>query len=193
MNIIFLSNNIQLYLFTQLLLQDTAGMEKAGGVGTMTRSYFRQAVGVILVYDTSNLESLNKIKTWVEAAEETCEYAQYLVYALWGNEKGSHYSSINNPVEDYHLTDLLAQLESTLAKPIQIEGQLVCRMNGIDQITVASNYETLVRTVHSKIKKIDRAMKEVSQRITLDPNLAENLAAREGNTEKKENSWSCSC
>lgn len=163
----------------QLWLHDTAGMEKKGGVVSMTRSYFRQAIGVILVYDTSNLESLHTVMDWVGAAEETCEFAQHLVYALWGNEKGSLYSSVNNPVEQYHLKDFLAKLENTLARPIEIEDQLVCRMNGIDQSAVANNYETLVRTLHSKVKEIDTVMKEASQRINLADH--ENLGG-EGDT-----------
>ena len=159
----------------QLLLQDTAGMEKRGGVGTMTKTYFRQAVGVILVYDTSNLESLLKIKTWVEAAEETCVYSQHLIYTLWGNEKGSMYSSVNNPVEPDHLSALLAQLQSTLAKPIHIEDQLVCKMDATNQAAVTENYEILVRSIHRKVKEIDTVMKEASQRITLErPNVVEN-------------------
>ena len=150
-------------------------MEKKGGVVSMTRSYFRQAIGVIIVYDTRNLESLYKIKDWVKAAEETCDYAQHLVYALWGNEKGSLFSSVDNPIEEYHLKGLLGQLEGTLAKPIQIEDQLVCRLNGIDQTDVANNYETLVRTIHNNVKKIDTVMKEASQKIILNPNVEGNL------------------
>lgn len=175
--------NIQ-SLHIQLWLHDTAGMEKKGGVVSMTKSYFRQAVGIILVYDTKNLESLYKIKDWVKVAEDTCEYAENLVYALWGNEKGSLFSSVDNPVENYHLDDLLDQLRVTLAKPVQIEGQLVCQLNGIDQTAVANNYETLVRTIHSNVKRKDTVMKEVSQKIALAPNLEVNPGDDPNNTQK---------
>ena len=121
----------------------------------MTRSYFREAIGVILVYDTSNLESLNKLQTWVDVTRDACIYSNHLVYAIWGNEKGSHYSSVSNPVKDYNLRDLIDIL------PIQVERQLVCKFNGTDQTAVADNYETLVRTIQSKIKEIDTTMKGV--------------------------------
>ena len=163
----------------QLLLQDTAGMEKEGGVRTMTRSYFREAIGVILVYDTSNLESLNKLHTWVEVADEACIYSRHLVYAIWGNEKGAHYSSVCNPVKDYHLRDLITNLK------IQLEEQLVCRMDGMDQTAVADKYETLVRTIQGKIKTINTAMKEVSQRIVLDPNVEGNLGGDQDTIEQQ--------
>ena len=122
----------------------------------MTRSYFREAIGVILVYDTSNLESLNKLQTWVAVTRDACIYSGHLVYAIWGNEKGTHHhSSVSNPVQDYHLRDLIGTL------PIQVERQLVCNFDGTDQISVASNYETLVRTIQSKVQEIDTTMKGV--------------------------------
>ena len=163
-------------------------MEKKGGVVSMTKSYFRQAIGVILVYDTSDLASLHTIIDWVKATEGTCDYAQHLVYALWGNDKGSLYSSVNNPVEQDHLKDLLSQLEDTLARRIEIEDQLVCRMNATDQNAVANNYETLVRTIYSKIKDIDTVMKEASQRINLADQ--ENLGG-ERDTVKNQPSRTC--
>ena len=138
-------------------------MEKEGGVRTMTRGYFREAIGVILVYDTSNLESLNKLRTWVDVTQEACIYSQHLVFAMWGNEKGAHYSSVCSPVRNYNLTDLIQSL------PVSVEDQLVCRMNGTDQMAVANNYETLIRTIRNKIEEINTAMKEVSQRVVLNP------------------------
>jgi hypothetical protein len=151
------ANFVNNFVPIQLLLQDTAGMEKEGGVRTMTRSYFREAIGVILVYDTSNLESLNKLRTWVQVTRDACIYSQHLVFAIWGNEKGAHYSSVSNPVKDYNLTDLVDNL------PIQVEEQLVRRMDGTDQTAVADNYETLVRTVQCKIKEIDTTMRRAPQ------------------------------
>ena len=121
----------------------------------MTRSYFREAIGVILVYDTSNLESLNKLRTWVDVTRDACIYSDHLVYAIWGNEKGSHYSSVSNPVKDYNLRDLIDIL------PIQVEDQLVCNFNGMDQTAVADNYETLVRTIQSKVKEIETIQSKV--------------------------------
>lgn len=133
----------------------------------MTRSYFREAIGVILVYDTSNLESLNKLRTWVEVTRDVCIYSNHLIFAIWGNEKGAHFSSVSNPVKDYNLRDLIDTL------PIQVEEQLVCNFDGMDQTAVAKNYETLVRTIQSKIKEIDTTMRGVPQEnppIVLNPN-----------------------
>ena len=157
-------------------------MEKEGGVRTMTRGYFREAIGVILVYDTSNLESLNKLHTWVKVTREACIYSDHLVYAIWGNEKDIHFSSICNPVKDYHLRDLIDTL------PIQVERQLVCSFNGMDQTAVAGNYETLVRTIQSKIEMIDTTMKGVpvpqeNPTIVLNPNTEED----------EQSSCACAC
>lgn len=130
-----------------------------GGVGTMTKSYFRQAVAVILVYDTRDLESLNKLHEWAKMAEETCDYKEHLTYALWGNDKGDIFSNVNNPVEQYHLENL----QRTLPQSVKIEPQLVCTLNGMeDHESVVGYYETLVRMLDSRMLDIERRLKETS-------------------------------
>lgn len=124
----------------------------------MTRAYFRQAIAVILVYDTLDLESLNKLLEWAKAVDETCDFKQHVVYALWGNEKGTLYSSAMNPVESYHVEGLL----KSLPKSVCVESQLVCQMNGKDQMKVVENYETLVRTVDNCTREIERKIKQAS-------------------------------
>ena len=52
---------------------DTAGQERFRNI---TNTYYRGAQAVILVYDTTNQESFDNIKHWLEQAEghasETC-------------------------------------------------------------------------------------------------------------------------
>ena len=127
----------------------------------MTKSYFRQAVAVILIYDTRDLESLNKLHGWAKMAEDTCDYKEHLTYALWGNEKGDIFSSVNNPVEQYHLTDL----QGTFPNSVKIEPQLVCKFNGMEeQEAVVKCYETLVRMVDRKMLNIEHRLREASLR-----------------------------
>lgn len=160
-------------------------MEKEGGVGTMTKSYFRQAVAVILVYDTSNLESLYKIQEWITTAEDACDYSRQLIYALWGNDKGSMYSSVNNPVEQDQLEGLLKSLTKT------IEPQLICQMNGTDQEAVVGCYETLVRTVANQIQEMERTMKEASQRMSEATDTEDETRHRLGEDPKSEEKKGC--
>lgn len=67
----------------QLKLQiwDTAGQETFKSI---TRSYYRGSIGVILVYDITNRESFNNISRWLD---ETKSYANdKVVVMLVGNK-----------------------------------------------------------------------------------------------------------
>ncbi|KAL7676876.1 hypothetical protein ACOME3_003124 [Neoechinorhynchus agilis] len=50
----------------KLQIWDTAGQER---FKTITSSYYRGAQGIIIVYDVTDLESFNHIKTWLEDIE----------------------------------------------------------------------------------------------------------------------------
>ena len=135
-------------------------MERQGGAMTMTRTYFRQVIAVILVYDTLNMQSLNKLRQWVKMAQETCEYKDHLIYALWGNDKPLFQSSVNNPVDEEAVACLLRTPQFRMIEP-----GLVCRLNGeADRDTVEQEYEKLVRQVDSRMRDIEKKMKEASFR-----------------------------
>ena len=51
---------------------DTAGQER---FRTITTSYFRGAQGILLVYDVTDRNSFNSIKTWVEEIERNADKA----------------------------------------------------------------------------------------------------------------------
>ena len=51
----------------QIKLWDTAGQEK---FKSLTKSFFRGAEGVILVYDITNLESFTDLKLWINSIKE---------------------------------------------------------------------------------------------------------------------------
>lgn len=49
-------------------LQDTAGQER---FRTLIPSYYRDASGAILVYDTTNMNSFQKLESWIEEVSST--------------------------------------------------------------------------------------------------------------------------
>ena len=51
----------------EILLVDTAGQEKFRAI---TKTYFKQADGILLLYDITNRESFEQIKIWLESLEE---------------------------------------------------------------------------------------------------------------------------
>ena len=121
---------------------------------TMTRTYFRQVIAIILVYDTLNMASLNKLPDWVKMAEETCEYKGHLIYALWGNDRCLQQSSVNNPVEDETVACLLETADFSM-----VERDLVCRFNGMaERGRVEEEYEKLVRKLDVKMREMNRQL-----------------------------------
>jgi len=49
---------------------DTAGQEK---FRTLTTNFYRQANGILIAFDVTNLESFNGVKTWVESIYKNCD------------------------------------------------------------------------------------------------------------------------
>ena len=115
------------------------------GTMQMTKSYFRLAVGVILVYDKGNLESLQKIEEWVKCARKYCQWSKHLVFALWGNDKGS-FGSNTNPVLSYHLEGFKVKVDLQ-----ELPSELCC---DVTSTNVADCYQKLLTTLHSKLSDL---------------------------------------
>ena len=52
----------------------------------MTANYYRNAHAVILVYDTTDEDSLYRLNEWVGEARRNSRWADRLVITLWGNK-----------------------------------------------------------------------------------------------------------
>ncbi|KAJ6228132.1 small gtp binding protein rab8 [Anaeramoeba flamelloides] len=65
----------------KLQIWDTAGQEK---FRTIVRSYYRGTKGIILVYDITNVETFNNIKSWVKEIDTYGENVENLL--LVGNK-----------------------------------------------------------------------------------------------------------
>jgi Rab family protein len=56
-------------LFMYLLLRDTAGQER---FRTLTTAYYRGAMGILLMYDVTSLDSFNHLSYWLRNIQEVC-------------------------------------------------------------------------------------------------------------------------
>ncbi|KAJ3430821.1 ras and ef-hand domain-containing protein [Anaeramoeba flamelloides] len=65
----------------QLQIWDTAGQER---FKTITRSYYRNSDGIIVVYDVSSRDSFIKVREWVESVTESAP--ENVVMLLIGNK-----------------------------------------------------------------------------------------------------------
>ena len=67
-------------LYAKLIIHDTAGQEK---YRSMTRSYYKNAKGIILVFDLTNENSFLKLNKWIT---EISENTEDVVIILVGNK-----------------------------------------------------------------------------------------------------------
>lgn len=54
----------------KLQIWDTAGQER---FRTLTTAYYRGAMGILLMYDTTSLESFNHLSYWLRNIEEVSQ------------------------------------------------------------------------------------------------------------------------
>ena len=122
----------------QVVLWDTADMEQSGLVN-MSRTYFSQCVGVILVYDKGNLSSLFDLKDWVRRVEDS-QWASSLVLSLWCNDTGEY----PNEVTEENRTDFT----QTCSHPIPTH--LVFDVNAKEGCNVDESYRQVIAAIHQK-------------------------------------------
>ena len=67
---------------TQISVWDTAGMERCGTLN-MTRSYFKDCHGIILVSNCNVTGSLHILGDWIAAAQKYSDHGDQLVISLW--------------------------------------------------------------------------------------------------------------
>ena len=110
------------------------------GIECMTRSYFAGGpgpVGVILVYDKGDLESLNSLKEWIAVAREyNGSTGSSVLFSLWGNDTGND----DNPVEEYAAQDF--------AQGYSISPRLIFTVNASTGDNLVDSFQTVVDALH---------------------------------------------
>jgi len=64
-----------------------------GGVSKVTQSYFRKALGVILMYDSNHRETLVDLATWVKTCRKNSAWHpcdSHVTFALWRNQRSNY-------------------------------------------------------------------------------------------------------
>jgi len=87
----------------QLKFWDTAGQEQFNAISTM---YYQNAVGALLVYDTSIFETFDKVKQWVLTLQEAV--GKDIIFVIAGNKM--------DLIDKNTMDQQRAQIESYCAK-----------------------------------------------------------------------------
>ncbi len=110
-------------------------------ISQVTRSYFRQAVGVVLLYDACRRDTLWDLVAWVKSCRnnsvwESCD--KYVTFVLWSNER--NYGNSNVSPEDVEQFKKECVLDA--------EHFTICTTSG-DNIT--NHYCYLISSMHHKL------------------------------------------
>lgn len=122
----------------QVVLWDTANMEK-NDIMSMSRSYFTQCVGMILVYKKGDQSSLFELRKWVNRVQES-EWCDSVVLSLWSHDMGTDCDEVSPELRDSFIDTLNIPHELVFEVNVAEEGR-----------NVTQSYEQLVAAVHCKL------------------------------------------
>ena len=71
--IFFIEKNDLNFVFIFYIFRDTAGQER---FHTITTSYYRGAMGIMLVYDITNAKSFDNIAKWLRNIDEVSDFVK---------------------------------------------------------------------------------------------------------------------
>ena len=124
----------------QVVLWDTADMEK-NSINSMTKSYFIECVGVMMVYKKGDLGSLIKLDAWWTRANES-QFCRSLVFSLWCNDIDR--SEDETEVSEEHVRQYAAKWKVPCDLVFNIDP------GEDDRESVTVKYKKLVKAVREK-------------------------------------------
>ena len=115
------------------------------GVNAMTKSYFRQRIGEILVYNTKDLGSLIDLQEWIQISQQVRTW-NGLVFAVWGNESSG--------LEERSAT-VDSEAVRQLIEPtgIHVDEDLYCTVNSETGESVLESYQKIIAAIHAKFSQ----------------------------------------
>ena len=72
-------NNTKVNKKVEISLVDTAGQERFRAI---TKSYFKESNGILLLYDITNKDSFKNVETWIDSINESLENHQNSKYII---------------------------------------------------------------------------------------------------------------
>ena len=132
------NNNTQ----AKLTIWDTCGDEKFRAI---TRQYYKEAQGILLVYDITNKESFDNLKNWIMQSEESIEDFKKII--------------IGNKIDLEKERQVTKELLEQFCQGRDIQGFEISAKNDVNNIEISKCFETLVQLIiegKSKEQLLDR-------------------------------------
>ena len=127
----------------EISLVDTAGQERFRAI---TKNYFKESDGVLLLYDVTNIESFKNVEIWIESIHESL-----------GNHKDSKYVIflIGNKIDLIGVDGKERMVTEEEAKNICQEKDLVwggeCSVKNIEFSELQEKFQNYVKVIYDKV------------------------------------------
>ena len=127
----------------EISLVDTAGQERFRAI---TKNYFKESDGILLLYDVTNTESFKNVEIWIESIHESL-----------GNHKDSKYVIflIGNKIDLIGVDGKERMVTEEEAKNICQEKDLVwggeCSVKNIEFSELQEKFQNYVKVIYDKV------------------------------------------
>ena len=127
----------------EISLVDTAGQERFRAI---TKNYFKESDGILLLYDVTNIESFKNVEIWIDSIHESI-----------GNHKDSKYIIflIGNKIDLIGIDGRERMVTEDDAKKICEEKSLVwggeCSVKNIEFSELQEKFKNYVKKIYEKV------------------------------------------
>ena len=127
-----------------VILFDTAGQERYKSI---TKSYFRDAQGIILIYSVTDEKSFDHIQTWLQSIKDSLadwKRAGYMVMLLA--------NKLDLAEEDFDKREVLTEEAEKLCSEQRIYWGGECSAKTFEEAQIKEIFEKFLKKVHIKVK-----------------------------------------
>lgn len=127
-------------------------------MGNITRSYFRKAVGIVLVYDIGNRDTLDALRNWVLYIKDNISWQQqqHITFVVWANNRDQTTTAVSDEQLNSFLTFLGLSQEHCF------------NVNAYTGDNVFESYQSLIQNVHLKLSPQQQDNGSTTHPISLD-------------------------
>ena len=142
-----------------VLLFDTAGQERYRSI---TKSYFRDSHGIILIYSIVDVQSFEHVQTWLQSIKESLsdwKRSGYIVMLL-GNKVDIVEDNMENRA-------ILIEEAQRMCKEEDIYWGGECSAKTYDEEQIREIFEKFIKKVYLKLDVLKEEKQQVSKKLTI--------------------------